>query len=195
MPAQTVARNLSGVQQLTHQRFSALVVTAVTLLALMLGWQLKFLVQNRTEPVAHKGVTALMPAGWLVQSGAGDLAFLTRNPTAMQQKYGVNLLLPATSLNQLATQRSLAWGRANDTYRVIDETPIILEGENGYKVHYTYMDLRSTGMPAIIEGVIYYFNRSNKVLATYYENEQTAFDKGLDQFRRFLDTVQVGVAP
>ncbi len=192
MPAQTIARNLSGLQTIAHNRFSLLVTTTFALIGLLMGWQLKFGVENSSETVFYKGVVAQAPQGWLAQQGAGDLAFLVRDPFRPRQRYGVYQLPATDSLRQIAVQRGLAWGRANDSFRTLDETPIILDGETGYKVHYAYIDLRSTGMPAVTEGVSYYFYRGGKVTLIYYENEQASFDKGLSRFRKFMDTVQIG---
>jgi hypothetical protein len=175
-----------------HDYLSAIVVIFVTVLALLLGWGLKNGVQNRARLVQIDGISADVPLGWLVQEGAGDLAFQARNPNAPSHLYNVRILQPTGDLAGLAQAQSLLRGRFSETYRVLDETRIVFAGKNGYRVHYAYVNVRATGMPAIIEGTTYYLPSGGKTIVTSYENTEPMYTDGLTQFQNFLETVTFG---
>ena len=172
-----------------HDYLSPIAVIIVTLIALLFGWGLKNGVESRARLVQIDNVSAAVPLGWLVQEGAGDLAFQARNTNAPSQLYNVRVLPPTGDLAGLAQSQSLLRGRLTETYRVLDETRVIFGGQNGYKVHYAYVNVRGTGMPAIIEGTAYYLPSGGKTLITSYENNEAMYANGFPQFQRFLDTV------
>ncbi|NJN44065.1 MAG: hypothetical protein HC806_04595 [Anaerolineae bacterium] len=49
------------------RRQASTFTTAVTIIALLLGWGLKSFVEGRTRPVSVQGITAQIPAGWAIR--------------------------------------------------------------------------------------------------------------------------------
>jgi len=155
----------------------------------LLGWQVKTAVQNATRPVEFSGFTAAVPAGWLVQEGAGDLVFVARNPQSLDQLYRVSQLPAATELDVLAENRNLARARLDNTYRVLDATPVVFAGQDTYKVSFARADVGSPGLPHAIEGVDYYFAQDAHVMVVSMESHGDTFADVLPGFQQFIQSV------
>jgi hypothetical protein len=175
--------------QLTQERRSAALTILLLLVALLLGWGVKTAVQNATRPIEQSGFTAEIPAGWLVQEGAGDFVFLARNPLALDELYRVSLLPAASELDVVAENRNLARAQIDDTYRVITAEPIVFAGQDGYKVSFARVDLDSPGVPHVVEGLDYYFVRADDVMVLSLEAHSEHFAGALPGFQRFAQSV------
>jgi len=179
----------------TKERQSALLVILMALIALGLGWGVKTAVANQTRPFAKQGISAQVPAGWLVQEGAGELLLVARNPAAMSHRYRIQLLSEdAADLSALANRRNENRARLEPTFTTLDETAIVADGRDGYKVSYAWVNSQTgqmpTGrMPAIIKGVDYYFPVENGVMVISLEADQTDFADAFSRFQRFRASV------
>ena len=179
-------------QREKHEQLSMILVLGFALLSLLIGWQVKTAVQYQTRPFSNQAVQADIPSGWLAQNGAGNLALLTRNPQALEQRYRVTILSGGSELALLAADQNGERRQLESSYRILDETPIVVNGRTGYKVSYAFVNAKGQGMPLIIEGVDYYFVDGTKVLIISFEADQTEFEAGFDQFQRFLTSVKQG---
>ena len=179
-------------EKLANERRSALLVTALVVLSLLLGWGVKTAVQNATRPLEIGGFTADVPDGWLVQEGAGDLLFVVRNPQALNELYRVSQLPIAPDLAALAENRNLARTRLDDTYRVLAAEPIVFAGQDGYKVSFARVDLVSPGLPQVIEGLDYYFPAGEQVNVLSLEAQSDQFAEALSGFQAFVQSVNKG---
>lgn len=175
--------------QLTSERQSAVLTIVLLLIALLLGWQVKTAVQNASRPIEQAGFTADVPAGWLVQPGAGDLAFVVRNPQALNHLYRVSQVPAASALDVLAENRNLVRLRLDDTYRVLDASPVIFDGRDGYKISFARVDLNPNGLPQVIEGIDYYFATEDRVMILSLEARSETFATALPAFQRFMQSV------
>ncbi len=173
----------------TKERQSALLVILMALVALGLGWAVKTAVANQTRPFAQNGISAQVPAGWLVQEGAGELLLVARNPAAMSQRYRIQLLNEATDLSALANQRNENRTRLEPTFTILDETAIVADGRDGYKVSYAWISSQAGQIPAIIKGVDYYFPVENGAMVISLEAEEADFADAFSRFQRFRASV------
>lgn len=175
--------------QLGHERRSAMFVIVLLLICLFVGWQVKTAVQNSTNSIEHSGFTADVPAGWLLQEGAGDLIFIARNPQALDQLYRVTKLPADADLDVLAENRNLARTRLDDTFRVLEASPVVFAGQDGYKVSFARVDIGSPGMPTVIEGIDYYFAQNDEVMVLSLESHDETFAEALPNFQTFVQSV------
>ena len=180
---------LSANEQLAHERRSAGLMIGLLLISLLLGWQVKTAVQNATRSINHSGITAAVPDGWLVQDGSGDLVFVARNPQAFDQLYRASRVPAQGDLDVLAENRNLARTRLDETYRVLDTSPIVFDGRDAYKVSFARADADSPGMPHVIEGVDYYFIEGEEVVILSLESQSESFAEALPYFQKFVQSI------
>lgn len=176
-------------QPKNDERLPTLLVIGVVLAALLLGWVIKENVTGQGRPFSQNGVSGELPAGWLTQDGTGDLLLVARNPQAPDERYRINRLTPNTDLAALAAVQNGERARLEPTFRVVEETPIVVNGRDGYKVSYAYIDDSGTGMPAVIEGVDYYFLEGDAVLVISLEAAHENFAEAFPRFQTFRDAV------
>ncbi len=183
---------MTAQQREKHEQLSMLLVIGFALLSLLIGWQVKTAVQYQTRPFSTPAIQAEIPSGWLAQDGAGELALLARNPQALDQRYRVTILSGGSELAAVAAGQNEARRQLEPSYRVLNETPIVVNGRYGYKVSTAFVNAEAEGMPSVIEGVDYYFADGEEVLIISFEADQTEFEAGFDQFQRFLTSVKLG---
>jgi hypothetical protein len=197
------------------RRQASTFTTAVTIIALLLGWGLKTYVEGRTRPVKVEGISAQIPAGWVIRESdpaaptsddpfqlahpdsAQDpnLVFTAWNPLHPEKHYSVSLYPGGeeTTLPSTAAVRTLNRGMNLKLYRVIEETPILVNGRDGYKVSFAYVDPGSAGeIPVVIQGIDYYFAQGNQTLIITLEVDNGNPDDHLPAFLKFSETVDIG---
>lgn len=176
----------------TYQdRRSTLTVVGATVLALLLGALLKSSVLNRSQIIQQKGISASVPASWVVEDGAGDFIFASWDPFTPDVRYTV-FLIPTQagrSLLDVAAEQNLGLGKALQSFRVLEETPIIRRGREGYKVIYAFVNTEQTGLPIVLLAVNYYFPADNDTLVISLQADEQAYDEALLRFESFLDSV------
>ena len=176
----------------TYQdRRSTLTVVGATVLALLLGALLKSSVLNRSQIIQQKGISASVPASWVVEDGAGDFIFASWDPFTPDVRYTV-FLIPTQagrSLLDVAAEQNLGLGKALQSFRVLEETPIIRRGREGYKVTYAFVNTEQTGLPIVLLAVNYYFPADNDTLVISLQADEQAYDEALLRFESFLDSV------
>jgi hypothetical protein len=187
----SLALTTKGLRHLKHDRRSVLAVTVLTFLALLLGAILKSSVENRSQRIERKGVTASVPANWVVEDGAGDLIFASWDPFVPDVRYTVYLTPNQGKhlLTDVSLERNLALGKALEGFKVLEETPIIRRGREGYKVTYAFIDTNQPGMPIVLQGVDYYFPADNSTLVVSLQAHDRDYDEALLRFEAFLDSV------
>ena len=175
--------------KLSHERRSAIFTIILLLVCLLLGWWAKTAVQNATRQVEYGGYSAAVPDGWLVQEGTGELIFIVRNPQSLDQLYRVTKLPAATDLAALAESRGLARARLDETYRVLEASPIVFGGQDAYKVSFARVDVAAPGLPGVIEGVDYYFVQNDQVTILSLESHSDTLTDALPTFQKFVQSV------
>lgn len=180
-----------NIRRSKHEQRSALAVGMVTLLALLLGTVLRSSVQNRSQVIERKGITARVPTQWVVQDGVAELAFVSWDPFAPDVRYAVFLLTDSgdRTLIDISSERSLALGKTLESFRVLEETPILRRGREGYKVIFAFVSSSQPGLPIVVQGMDYYFPADGNTLVISLQADEQAFDEALVQFEPFLDSV------
>jgi len=180
-----------GLRQLKHDRRSVLAVTFLTLFALLLGAVLKSSAENRSQRIERKGVIASVPASWVVEDGAGDLIFVSWDPFVPDIRYTVFLISNQGNdpLTDVSSERILALGKALEGFKLLEETPIIRRGQEGYKVTYAFIDTNQPGMPLVLQGVDYYFPEDGNAIIISLQAREQDYDEALIRFEAFLDSV------
>ncbi|KAA3664655.1 MAG: hypothetical protein DWQ04_04600 [Chloroflexi bacterium] len=172
----------------SFERNSVVLVVVVAVISLILGGMVKTAVSDQTRTVTQNNITAEVPSGWLVQDGTGDLRIVVRNPQSLNTRYRVNVL-DGDDLVVAAADRNETRARLDETYRVLEETPIVVNGRDGYKVSYAIVDAEDVGMPSVIEGVDYYFAEGDEIVVVSYEAEELNYAAGFPYFQQFRETV------
>jgi hypothetical protein len=172
-------------------------VVVVTLIALLLGWGLKSFTEGGTRAVSEGGISASVPAGWLVNANdAGPLTsgqtetglvFSSWDPLDPGTRYYVSLL-PGGAQDDLAAAaaiRNLSRAQHLTAYRVLERTPVTLKGRAGYRVSFAYVNASDPGeAPVVYEGVDYYFADGDQIIVATLETTG-AVEESLDAFRDF----------
>ena len=188
MPATASSQS---VRHLTHDRLSALAVGIATLVALLLGAVLKSSAENRSQHIERKGITASVPANWVIRESAGNLIFVSWDPFVPDVRYAVSLETNDGNrpLVEVATERNTILGKVLESFRILDETPIIRRNREGFKVTYAFVDTKVEGLPLVLQGVDYYFPVDGKALIISLQAHERDYDEALLRFESFLDSV------
>ncbi len=182
-------------QKVSPSTLSVWIVSALTVLALLIGTDLQSMVENQTHPFDHAGVTAQLPAGWLVQEGLASeqTVFTAGDPFTANLTYTASLV-PASAdmkLSDLAFTFNLQRGQEVSLFRTIDQSQEKVNGKDALRVHYAYVDPNSqTTLPVVVEGVEYIFMSQPKALIVAMQAETAQFGSALPAFMRFLGTVK-----
>ncbi len=181
-------------QKVSPSILSVWIVSALTVLALLIGADLQSMVENQTHPFDHAGLTAQLPAGWLVQEGLASqqTVFTAGDPFTANLTYTASLV-PASAdmqLSDLAFTFNLQRGQDVSLFRTIDQRQEKINGKDALRVHYAYVDPKSqTTLPVVVEGVEYIFMSQPKALIVAMQAETTQFGNALPAFMKFLGTV------
>lgn len=172
-------------------RLSTLLVIILTLLALLAGWLLMISVTQRTVQVKQSGVTAAIPAGWMIKYGleGEEMIFWAADRLDLRHRYMVALMpaVPRGTLTDVVVNRNLNRSQELIGYQVVRQTPV----NKGYRVDFAYIQAGEAGnLPKVIQGVDYFIPTGEKVLVITGEDEEHTFSQSLDAFERFLETVR-----
>ena len=187
----TTTRSMPKVSSST---FSMWIVCAITIVALLLGVALKNGVENQTRPFDHAGVTARIPAGWIVQNGiAGEqTVFSAHDPFDANLTYTASLVPTTADIkpSDLAFTFNLQRGQELTLFRTLDQSQEKINGQDVLRIHYAYVDPKSQNtLPVVVEGVEYIYLSQPNALIVAMEDETSQFSSALPDFVRFLGTV------
>ncbi|HZU86387.1 MAG TPA: PrsW family glutamic-type intramembrane protease, partial [Anaerolineaceae bacterium] len=178
--------------------YSALLVIALTVVAVFTGWLVENEVENQTRVVELSNISASYPSNWQLQKGmvAEDLLFYVSDPLKPALRYTVTqLALPADGkLDLLAMQRTIQRGGQLSMYRIFDQSPVEYKNADaGYMVHFAYVDARgNNSLPVVVEGVEYYLAFGEQVVLVTMEDDSKTFTLDQPRFMAFLDSIVVG---
>jgi hypothetical protein len=175
---------------------SAVWIVVITLLALLLGWLIKGSIENRVQVKEHGGVRAEFPAGWKIEVGLNDEQFIFggSDPFDPTLSYSVRLM-PASSdmkVTDLVVTHNLERGQKLNSYKVLDQTSQVVNGQNAYRVHFAYVLPGSNDQaPLVVEGLDYYFFNQPKSMVVTLEENTTSFEDAQPRFLAFLQKVSM----
>jgi hypothetical protein len=106
-------------------------------------------------------------------------------------------MLPVASGATAADVASLySATRARDlnTVRVLDQQDVTVNGKNGYKVTYAYVDASSdltrVDVPVVVRGADYFFVAGDHAVVVTYHASEDNYTADFGRFRRFLESLQ-----
>ena len=128
-------------------RYSDWAVIVVTLVAVLLGWLLMSNVQSRSVPFDSGGVKGQMPAGWVTDLAEAGVVLHTTElgGSGFSTAYQLEVVPVAgdTSPADVASLYSINRAQNLSTVRVLDQQDVTVNGQNGYKVTYAFVDANS----------------------------------------------------
>jgi hypothetical protein len=166
----------------------------LALAAMLAGWILKSAVTGQTQAVTRSGISANLPAKWLVNTGFSGEALIFSSSPALDQNLSYQVrLLPLTAggkITDLVVARNLSQGQSLPFYKVTGQQAVRLDGKNGYQVNYSYVRATARGeAPAVISGRDVYLEDPDRVLLCTLEDLASHFDESLSGFNIFLRSV------
>ncbi|MCO5190163.1 MAG: hypothetical protein M9918_18480 [Anaerolineae bacterium] len=172
-------------------RSSTLLVVLVTMLALGAGWLLGANALDRTRPIAQSGITLNVPASWLALPGADNVLLAANNIRRPQQRVSVRALPAADSPSGAAAVDVLNRARGMNSFRVLEQGMVEMDGVPVYRVHYAYVTAPLNAKPSVIEGVDYYMVVNGQLLVASFEDSSESFADSLSTFERMAATLRV----
>ena len=181
---------------LDHSLQSAIIVTVISLLALLLGWSLKNSMENRVQVKEHAGIRVEFPLGWKVETGLQDeeFVFSGRNQFDPTLSYTIYMMPVSNDMKvtDLVVTRNLERGQKLSNFRVLDQGAVVINGKDAYRVQYVYVQPGSNDqLPVVIEGMDYYFFTQPKSMVATLEEEPATFKDAQPRFESFLQKVSI----
>jgi hypothetical protein len=178
-------------------RYSDLAVIVLTLVAVFLGWLLMSSVQSRSVAFDAAGVKAQMPAGWLTsQADTGVILQATElGGSGFGTTYQVEVVPVASGAKPVDVASLYSLSRAKDllALRVLDQQDVSVNGHDGYKVTYAYVDsdsdLTQANIPVVVRGADYIFVAGDHAVVATYRASEDNYEADFGRFRRFLESL------
>lgn len=178
-------------------RYSDWSVIVVTLVAVLLGWLLMSNVQSRAVPFEAGGVTGQMPAGWMTDlAEAGVILHTTElGGSGFSTAYQLEVIPVASDVSPADVASFYSIDRAQNlsTVRVLDQQDVTVNGQNGYKVTYAFVDadsdLTRADVPVVVRGVDYFFVAGDHAVVVTYQADEDNYEADFGRFRRFLESL------
>jgi len=179
-------------------RFAALSVLLLTLIALAAGWLFKSSVENRSVAFKSGNITAQTPAGWLLKQPGGDEVLHATDLTT--SGFGTTYLIevqavPADEqLGQIVSLVTLERGNMLTAYRVLNQQKVVVQGHDAIEIDYVYVEsaanLNHADIPAVVRGQDYVFVNNGQAVIVSYRADQSDYEADLGRFYRFLISVK-----
>ena len=181
-------------------------VIALTVIALLVGWGVRTSTEGATRAVSEGGIQAELPASWTVETpGAGtigespadpNLVMIGSDPLDPGTRYSVSLYPEgsAADLSAVAAIRNLQRAQYLTAYRVLEQTPVTVDGRDGYRVSFAYVDASEADKtPVVFEGVDYYFPDGEHAIVATLET-RNGLEDALTAFQEFAAALHMGDA-
>ena len=178
-------------------RYSDWAVIVVTLVAVFLGWLLMSNVQSRAVPFDAGVLKGQMPAGWVTdQADTGVVLHTTElGGSGFGTTYQLEVVPVASGASPADVASLYSINRAQDlnTVRVLDQQDVSVNGQDGYKVTYAYVDadsdLTRADVPVVVRGADYFFVAGDHAVVATYRASEDNYEADFGRFRRFLESL------
>jgi hypothetical protein len=178
-------------------RYSDWAVIVVTLVAVLLGWLLMSNVQSRSVAFDSGGVKGQMPAGWVTDLAEAGVVLHTTElgGSGFSTAYQLEVVPVAGDASPADVASFYSINRAQNlsTVRVLDQQDVTVNGQNGYKVTYAFVDANSdltrTDVPVVVRGVDYFFVAGDHAVVVTYQANEDNYTTDFGRFRRFLESL------
>jgi hypothetical protein len=184
-------------QRSLGDRYSDWAVIVVTLVAILLGWLLMSSVQSRSVPFETGGVSGQMPAGWITDLAEKGVVLHTieLGGSGFGTTYQLEVMPVSSDTTPAGVASLYSVKRAQNlsTVRVLDQQDISLNGQDGYKVTYAFVDADSdvtrADVPVVVRGVDYFFVAGDNAVVVTYQASEENYTADFGRFRRFLESL------
>ncbi len=178
-------------------RYSDWAVIVVTLVAVLLGWLLMSNVQSRSVPFDSGGVKGQMPAGWVTDLAEAGVVLHTSElgGSGFSTTYQLEVIPVASDVSpsDVASFYSIDRAQNLNTVRVLEQQDVTVNGQNGYKVTYAFVDadsdLTRADVPVVVRGVDYFFVAGDHAVVVTYQAGEDNYTTDFGRFRRFLESL------
>jgi hypothetical protein len=178
-------------------RYAEISVIIVTIVALFFGWVLMNNVESRSAAFESNGIKAQIPSGWMTSSAKNGEILSSTDITSVgfSTTYSISTFPVAegTKPSEAASLLTLMYGPKLTVFRVLDQEDVNVNGRDGYKLNYVYVDsdanITNSKLPVVVHGVDYIFVNGGKAIVVSYRASETNFQSDFDRFRRFLESV------
>jgi hypothetical protein len=178
-------------------RYSDWAVIVTTLVAVLLGWLLMSNVQSRSVAFDSGGVKGQMPAGWVTDLAEAGVVLHTSElgGSGFSTTYQLEVVPVAgdTSPAAVASFHSINRAQNLSTVRVLDQQDVTVNGQNGYKVTYAFVDadsdLTRSDIPVVVRGVDFFFVAGDHAVVATYQASEDNYEADFGRFRRFLESL------
>jgi hypothetical protein len=180
------------------EHFSEWLVAAITLVALLAGWLYKSSVENRSVLFESSGISAQTPQGWHSITPQGDEVLHVSDP--LSSGFGTTYIVQripveaGSAVGQAASLLTLQRGQQLTAYRVLDQKPVTVYGQEAYELSYVFVEsdpnLTHDEFPNIVHGLDYIYMAGDHVVVVTYWAEKQTYDYDLGRFLRFLRSLK-----
>ena len=178
-------------------RYSDWAVIVVTLVAVFLGWLLMSNVQSRSVPFDSGGIKGQMPAGWVTDLAEAGVVLHTSElgGSGFSTTYQLEVIPVASDVSpsDVASFYSIDRAQNLNTVRVLEQQDVTVNGQNGYKVTYAFVDadsdLTRADVPVVVRGVDYFFIAGDHAVVVTYQAGEDNYTTDFGRFRRFLESL------
>ena len=178
-------------------RYSDWAVIVVALVAVLLGWLLMSSVQSRSVAFDSGGVKGQMPAGWVTDLAEAGVVLHTAalGGSGFGTTYQVEVLPVAADARPVDVASLYSIDRAQNlnTVRVLDQQDVSVNGQDGYKVTYAYVDadadVTRVDIPVVVRGVDYFFVAGDHAVVVTYRANEDNYEADFARFRRFMESL------
>jgi hypothetical protein len=184
-----------------RKRWASALTILIVVGSVLISFGLRNQIVNATRPLEDSafGISARLPAGWLVTQGSPNFVFRAQDALAIPFKTAIQLTiipigqggLPADVINDLLVNRAAQF----TTFKQLGRTPITLRnGTQGQEVTYAYAAVESNPFlqsePIIVRAVDVVVLRQGQAIIITYETDTSSFEKNKHYFDAFLASLE-----
>lgn len=170
---------------------SFLAVLATTVIAVAVGLALLAATDNPSRRVEQGGVTADLPAGWILNEPVGDLLFSAYDPIEPDRRYTVAAVTTGGSPEDVARSRLSDRRPLLPGFALLEDSPAAIGDVATHRVRYTFAPSLN-GSGDLVEVREDYIADGDRVLVVGIEAPRDTFIEDEAAFERFARQVAAG---
>jgi hypothetical protein len=187
-----------AVRSSTHERLAEFAAIAAVVIALALGWVLKTSVEGRRVPFQGEGISAQVPEGWLRAVGQRGEILRVVNPASagFPTMYAINVqpTAPETTPAEAASLLTLQRGQQLTAYRLLEQSPVTVNGHSAYRIAYAYVEVDANvthaDLPVVVQAEDFVFVQDGRSIVVSFRAAAAAYAEEYEWFPPFLASVQ-----
>ncbi len=181
-----------------RDRYAEVLVVAIVIIALALGWMVKVWAEGRVVRIRVDGLQAGYPQNWIREEPAPPEILKISNPRSggrFPTTITVSRLDNAGSCEEMAG--SLNRSRLDDKalYQFLEGESVQWRGEKAYRNYFTYVhvspDIINPQLPVVVHGVDHVFKRGSTTFVITCVADESVYDEAMADCDRFIESVTV----